>query len=320
MNKRDTLLSWLESSQKPGYIPAAFFLHFDQAYRTGQAAVDKHLEFFRATGMDFVKIQYEHPFPAIPSIQKPGDWANMPLYKEDFFAEPLRVVQGLVKAAKGEALVVMTLYSPFMLARQTTSDSLLTRHVRENPEAVKKGMQTVTESLLHFVRGCKRAGIDGFYVSTQGGEARRFKGTPLFEECVKPYDLAVWNEIGRSCVFNILHVCDYESGYDDYSPFLDYPGQVVNCSLKLGEKMLTAQEVSRMFGRPFMGGIERLGVISTGSPEQARREAEKALAGAPDRFILAADCTVPGETPWQNLRAAIDTAHGWTAGRGHETR
>ena len=61
-----------------------------------------------------------------------------------------------------------------------------------------------------------------------------------------------------------------------------------------------------MFGRPFMGGIERLGVIATGTPEQVRQEAEKALAAAPDRFILAADCTVPGETPWENLRSAID--------------
>jgi hypothetical protein len=30
---------------------------------------------------------------------------------------------------------------------------------------------------------------------------------------------------------------------------------------------------------------------------------------APDRFILAADCTVPGDTPWENLRAAIEEAH-----------
>ena len=64
MNKRDTLLSLIHDSTPPDYIPAAFFMHFDQAYHTGQAAIDKHLEFFRATGMDFVKIQYEQPWPA----------------------------------------------------------------------------------------------------------------------------------------------------------------------------------------------------------------------------------------------------------------
>jgi len=33
------------------------------------------------------------------------------------------------------------------------------------------------------------------------------------------------------------------------------------------------------------------------------------LAQAPERFVLAADCTVPGDTPWENLRTAIETAH-----------
>ena len=33
------------------------------------------------------------------------------------------------------------------------------------------------------------------------------------------------------------------------------------------------------------------------------------LTQAPQRFILAADCTVPSETSWENLKAAIDTAH-----------
>jgi uroporphyrinogen decarboxylase len=31
---------------------------------------------------------------------------------------------------------------------------------------------------------------------------------------------------------------------------------------------------------------------------------------APD-FILGADCTVPGETDWDKLRAVIDYAHTW---------
>ena len=35
----------------------------------------------------------------------------------------------------------------------------------------------------------------------------------------------------------------------------------------------------------------------------------KAIGDAPDRFILAADCTVPAETPWENLKIAIQAAH-----------
>ena len=166
----------------------------------------------------------------------------------------------------------------------------------------------MTQNVLTLVRGCKRVGVDGFYVSTQGGETFRFPGTDLFQTWIKPTDLVVWDEL-QSCEFNILHVCDYEGGYNDLTPFLDYPGQVVNCSLTLGDRTLTAKEAASLFSRPFMGGLERKGILATGSPDEVRRAAETALANAPDQFILAADCTVPSDTPWENLKTAIETAH-----------
>ena len=311
MNKRDAVLSVLDPSQKPAYIPAAFFLHFDPVYHHGQAAVDKHMEYFDATGMDFVKIQYERTFPHLDQIQRPEDWASMPLYGLDFYEDQLRVVEGLVKAAKSEALVVLTLYSPFMCARHTTSDALLNAHIEQDPENVKRGMQIITDSLMQFVQECIRLGLDGFYTSTQGGESGRFSDPSLFDQCIKPYDLILMEEINRRCSFNILHVCDYERPYSDLAPFVDFPGQVVNSSLELTGGPITAKEVARMFKRPFMGGLDRLGVLATGTPQQVRAAVEDTLRTAPERFILGADCTVPSSTSWDNLRTAIDTAHAY---------
>jgi uroporphyrinogen decarboxylase len=310
-NRREAVLSVLDTGKPQTYIPAAFFLHFDQQYQRGQAAVDKHLEFFHYTGMDFVKIQYELPFPHQPQIQHPEDWAKMPVYGKDFYQPQLDVVEGLIRAARDEALVVLTLYSPFMLAGQAVGAETVEAHIRENPEATRQGIARIAESLLIFVRECIRLGIDGFYHSTQGGEASRLGTGPLFEECVKPYDLMVMNEIARSCIFNILHVCDYHAGYDDLTPFLDYPGHVVNCSLHVGDRVLTPQEVSNMFGRPFMGGLERKGILATGTSAEAAQAATGVLGEAADRFILGADCTVPAGTSWDNLRAAVAAAHNY---------
>src|SRR2546421_11157763 len=114
MNKRDALLNLIHGEAVPGYVPAAFFMHFDSAHHEGKAAIDKHLEFFRYTGMDFVKIQYEQRLQSPSPIHKPEDWAQLPLYPEEVFEEPIRIAEGLVKAARSEALVIMTLYSPFM--------------------------------------------------------------------------------------------------------------------------------------------------------------------------------------------------------------
>ncbi|HVO37499.1 MAG TPA: uroporphyrinogen decarboxylase family protein [Spirochaetia bacterium] len=308
MNKRDLMLGLLESSHAPERIPAAFFLHFDPAFHRGQAAVNRHLEFFRATDMDFVKIQFEHPFPR-RDIRRPEDWGDVPAYGLDFFEAPLRVVEGLVRAASREALVLLTLYSPFMLAGQTAGSETVVRHAQENPEAFKRGIAAITESLLGFVRECIKLGLDGFYSSTQGGEKGRFSDPRAFVECVRPHDLAVMEEINRRCRFNILHVCDYHLPYADLAPFADYPGHVVNTSLSLAGRQVSARDVAALFKRPFMGGLDRKGILAHGTPEEIRAAANAVLKDAPERFILAADCTVPADTPWENLHAAIQAAH-----------
>src|SRR5512139_1429524 len=99
-NKREAMLALLDRNARQDYVPAGFFIHFDKAFHFGQPAVQKHLEYFRFTGMDFVKIQYERTFPPIPAIKRPEDWKAMPSYRLDFYQPVLEAVQGLVKEAK----------------------------------------------------------------------------------------------------------------------------------------------------------------------------------------------------------------------------
>ena len=309
MNKRDLVFSVFDPNSKPDFIPAAFFLHFDPAYHQGQAAIDKHLEYFHYTGMDFVKIQFELPFPHQAEIREPQDWDKLPFFKLEHYEPMLKVVAGLVKAAKAEAPVIMTLYSPYMLTNDMVGAETVTRHIQENPTAYQRGISRMTESLLGFVRECARLGLDGFYASSQGGESGRLHDPASFETCIRPYDLAIMNEINQSCPFNILHVCDYSLPYADLTKYKDYAGTIVNTSLELVGKQTTAKEVAQLFGRPFMGGLERKGTIHTGTPEQIQAAVKAAIAKAPERFILGADCTIPAETSWDNLRLAIQTAH-----------
>ena len=307
--KREAMLALLEKGGRQPYIPAAFFIHFDTAFHFGAAAVQKHLEYFRYTGMDFVKIQYERTFPPIPAIKRPADWATMPSYPLDFYEPVLSAVRGLVKEAKHEALVLMTLYSPFMCAGHTTSLPLLTSHLQENPDAVRKGLEAITGSLMRFVTACIRLGVDGFYASTQGGEAGRFADPGVFARHVKPFDLVLMNEMKRSCPFNILHVCDYNAPYADLSPFTDYPGHVVNCNPQLTERKLSWTEIARLFGRPCMGGMDRHGLMTSAGPVEIAREVTRVLNEASRPFILGADCTLPADIKWDSIRAAVDAAH-----------
>ena len=73
-DKRQLVLDLLDEGKAPGYVPAGFFIHFGEDEHVGQPAIDKHTEYFRFTGMDFVKIQYEAGFPPHPEIETPEDW------------------------------------------------------------------------------------------------------------------------------------------------------------------------------------------------------------------------------------------------------
>ena len=93
------------------------------------------------------------------------------------------------------------------------------------------------------------------------------------------------------------------------TPFLNYPGHVINASLKIGAQAKTVQDISEMFERPFMGGMDRHGIISTGNPEEIRNAVNLACQTVTEDFILGADCTLPGDINWENIKMAIDTAH-----------
>lgn len=311
VNKREGLQRYIEGDSESGYTPAAFFLHFGEEYKCGASAINRHREFFEFTGMDFVKIQFELPFPR-REIETCSDYLHLPSLPLEYYRPQLEVVKGLVNALKSEAFVVQTLYSPFMIAGQMVGQKTLIEHLELDPEPVFKGLEAITESLIEFVRECRKIGLDGFYHSTQGGEAQRFKDPDIFAKWIKPIDLRVMNEIDLEFPFNILHICDYHQEYGNYAdlkPFLDYPGAVVNVSTEIDGKSLSPSEIVSFFNRPYLGGLNRLGALAKGTVEEARAAAETVLADAPPKFILGADCTVPANTPWENLRAAVDAAH-----------
>ena len=308
-NKRDLVLSILDMSKANQYVPAAFFMHFGRDYNFGQAAVDRHLAYFKATDMDFVKIQYELGMSRI-ELKTPSDWENVPVYQKEFFEPVLSIISGVVKEAKSEALIIPTVYSPLMCAGQIAGGRKnLLQQIEENPDAVLKAMHKVTESVMNYMKAAIESGADGFYLSTQGME---INGLPAeeFDKFVRPFDLEVMTHADKNCVFNILHICDYEGKYEGLSAYTAYPGKVVNTPIALADGTpVSTKDMAALFKRPIMGGLNRLAEIANGTTEELHVAVEKALKEAPANFILGADCTIPNTTNWETLRSIIQKAH-----------
>lgn len=307
-SKRDLMMQILDMSARPSYIPAGFFMHFGVK---GDAAIKAHLEYFRATGMDFVKIQFDElGLAQNDQIKSPKDWARLPILPEAWFEPALYLLKKLIKEAKKEAMIIQTLYSPYQMAKQAVPWNLLVEHVKQDAESVCRGMENVTLSIMNFVNAAARLGVDGFYTCTQGGEINRVADLPHFYRVIKNYDMILYKEVSQLAPYNILHICDYDGSYEDFElHFKDYPGQVVNTPLSADNKPLTLSHAAEIFNRPVMGGLDRHGVLTTGSPADIIKATIELLENAPANMILSANCTVDKKTPVENLKAAIDTAH-----------
>jgi len=308
-NKRELLEGLITLEAKWNYIPASFFTHFSKECHTGRAAINKHIDFFRYTDMDFVKIQFEQSFPKLDFIRRPKDWTAMPRYNSEFFREPIEIVKGLIKELKKEAIIIQTIYSPYMCAANSTSYELITKHVSEKPDLVMKGLAIIRDSLQCFIDDCVKEGIDGFYFSTQGGEHQRFENKNDFEGYIQPFDLSLLMEIDSKTPFNILHICDYWLLYDSVDIFTKYPCKIVSCPIALNNgQQVHANELYKIFMKPILGGMNRKGAIQTGPIKEIEKDVNKVLARAPDRFILGANCTIANAN-WDYLRSAVFLAH-----------
>ncbi len=311
-SKRERILQVLDQSRPNEYVPAAFFLHFEN--KLGRKAVQDHKDFYRATNMDFVKVFYEIAVPTV-DINSGSDWEKVPVYGEEFFAPQVAVIADLAREFGNEAFVLPTVYSPLALAHQTLGRGKdFKKLITENPKAFGKAIKNLSLSIENYLRAARKAGADGFYISTQGGDGNSIP-EKIWKEQVRQWDKhvsEVANEIGE---INILHICDYGTPFKNAEAlygFADYPASIINVPLNFSDgSTLNLKEAQKRFGRPIFGGLERLGVITKGSIEEAKAEVDKVLENASPNFILGADCTVPGTTDWENLRAIIDYAHTW---------
>jgi uroporphyrinogen decarboxylase len=196
------------------------------------------------------------------------------------------------------------------MAKQAVPWELLVEHVKEDAESVCRGMENITLSIMNFVHAAARLGVDGFYTCTQGGETNRVADQALFNRTIKNYDMILYKEVSELVPFNILHICDYDGSYEGFSSrFQDYPGQIVNVPLSADSKPLSLSRAAEIFKRPVMGGLDRHGILTTGSPAEIKKATIEVLKNAPANVILGADCTVDRNIPIENLKTAINTAH-----------
>lgn len=320
-NKRELLYQVLDQSRPNDYVPVFFNIHFKE--HEGEKAVQAHIDFFRTTHVDFVNVKYEY-FPKVQTVKSPADWKTVKPFEPGEWDEQLNVVHRLKQELGDEALIIPTVFSPVRVLIQTVGAQLssdkagrkaVVELIKKDPEAIKPALDAVTQSLTYYIREARKAGADGFYISSQGDDVEEFAGK-TFQQIIKQYDRQLADVANEVAPYNILHICESGGHFtpETFNDYLDYPGSVINPPLHNwvdNSRQLSLTQIAQLFKRPVLGGINIRGVIYTGTLDEAKAEVDEILSHAPANIILGADDSLPNDIDQEKVRKLVDYIHTW---------
>lgn len=298
-------------------VPVGLWVHFPPGFRNGHAMAQAHLDFYRSTDLDFIKVMNDNPHElvGVDRIETPADWRRVrpaprtsPAYRK--YLDGLKEI---LDAVGHETLVIVTVFNPFATASDNreghldysdASFSVLTEHLRRDPHSTLPGLAAIGESLAQFSRDCIEAGAAGIFFSANGGEHDRFSDDE-FRRCIRPSDLVVLQAAcDAGAEFNLLHICGARQRLQSYA---DYPAHAVNWAPQLSNPGL--KEGRRIFDRTVLGGMDHAGALAAGSRMAIEAEVDTVLAEmGSERFILGAGCAVAGEAPVEHFLWAREAA------------
>lgn len=314
MDKREHLAATL-AGEKTDRLSCGFWHHFPKQQMVGNASVQAHLDFFNAVDADMLKVMNEYPYVIGKPISEPQDWKSVKpqSFSETQYHAYLEEFKAIKKALPSEVPLFATVHGVLVSAYHATQkpgffsdpNNLVSRHLRENPEAVAQGLQAITDTLIGLCEQLVAAGADGIYYAALGGESYRFTAE-IFETYVKEFDKQVIEAVNGLGAHSILHICKDKVRIPLYR---DIPASIVNWAVHECEYDL--EQGREIFPEAtLLGGFDdRSGVLVEGTVTEIEQALDGIVhAAGRRRLIIGADCTLPEDVALWRLQAARNRA------------
>ncbi|HEV8437980.1 MAG TPA: uroporphyrinogen decarboxylase family protein [Methylomirabilota bacterium] len=307
MTKLDRLQAALKR-QPTDRPPYAFWRHFPDVDRSPAALAQSTLRFHDRYGSDFLKVtptggyavedwgcvESDEVMPdghrpcARHAVNTPGDWRKIrPLRMESTgWAGHLETILRCVVDKRADCPTMPTVFSPLSLARKLSGDRL-GYDLKENPQAVTDALEAITETILRFAEACFGEGADGFFYSVQAASAD-FHSEEEYGRFGEPYDRRILEAVRAKSKLTILHCHGERLMFDRLATL---PADAWNWDDRRAGPSL--REGKARVPGAVIGGLSQWSTLKDGTPDQARAEAQDAIAQADGRgLILGAGCVL----------------------------
>jgi len=320
MTKKERVIAAINGQNVDG-IPSGFSLHFPREIAFGENAVKAHLDFFRDTDTDILKIMNENLVPYAGEIDTPADYAKVKSFsiKDSFMQDQVHLTERILDGCDHDAFIMGTLHGvtasaihPMEHMKKQDFDyngvrAYLTELMRNDFQPVLDGMKRITDGMCELAGKYVEMGVDGVYYAALGGE-RRFFTDEEFAEWIEPLDKKILTAIKEAGGYCFLHICKDDLNMDRYKNYGKYC-DVVNWGVY--EAPYSLEQGHAMFpGKAIMGGLpNRHGVLVDGSIDDVQKAVREVIArNGRSKFILGADCTLATEQDLSRIRAAVEAA------------
>ncbi len=228
------------------------------------------------------------------------------------FAEQLDLIQR-IKAGIGGAHFVQTIFSPlsvlaFLAARSKGAgmDAAVEAQydgvrglIRENPQGTHEALKHISATLAKYAAAAVDAGASGLFFAIVKLARKDILTQAEFAEFGQPYDLQVLQAV-QGAPFNLLHICGPQAYFEVVN---SYPVHAVNWA-SIAQDNPSVSEALQQTSKALIGGVDELGALQSGTPEEVIAEALAAIrATNGQRLLLAPGCGASMNVPEENLRA-----------------
>jgi uroporphyrinogen decarboxylase len=321
MTKRERLTATIQG--KPtDRTPVALWRHFPGDDQDPDSLAASTVAFQKQYDFDFIKVtpassfcvrdwgvedywlgnqegtrEYSHH-----PVRMPEHWYALQRLEPDQGAlgDQLRCLE-LIRDAVGEDVpFIQTIFNPLSQAKNLVGKENLIAHLRQDPVAVRTGLETITATTVHFIEAARERGIDGIFLAVQHA-SHELLCEREYEEFGIPFDHRLL-DAASGLWLNVLHLHGSRVMFDLLA---GYPVQVFNWHDR--ETPPSLLEGQKRVPGAVLGGLRQWDTMLRGTPDEVRREAEEAIQQTGGRrFILGTGCVTPVTAPWANLRAARD--------------
>jgi uroporphyrinogen decarboxylase len=232
-------------------------------------------------------------------IQEPGEWEKLPALEptSTHLAGQLACLRLIRRNLSPETPLIQSIFNPLSQAKNLAGNELLIKHIREYPEAVLKGLDTIAKTTAKFVEAVCETGVDGIFYAVQHAQANLLSleeyktfGVPFDHKVLEPTNDLWCNMLhlhGRDVYFSLLRMFNF---------------QIVNWHDR--ETYPSLAEAKSLFKGALCGGL-RQGTLVFEEQAKVKQEAEDAIQQTKSqRFILGTGCVVPVIASHGNIMAA----------------